>query len=65
METTGIQQGWQCPVCKRVYSPSTPMCFFCGKIVNVSMTTGTTDQNMAKSVEDALREYDIVHGRKG
>lgn len=23
-------QGWQCPVCHRVYSPSTPMCYFCG-----------------------------------
>ena len=23
-------QGWQCPVCKRVYSPTTPMCFYCG-----------------------------------
>lgn len=24
------QQGWQCPICGRVYSPSTPMCLFCG-----------------------------------
>ena len=23
-------QGWQCPVCKRVYSPTTPMCYYCG-----------------------------------
>lgn len=23
-------QGWQCPICKRVYSPMTPMCYFCG-----------------------------------
>lgn len=22
-------QGWQCPTCKRVYSPSTPMCYQC------------------------------------
>ena len=24
------QQGWQCPICKRVYSPFTPCCFTCG-----------------------------------
>ena len=24
------QQGWQCPICKRVYSPLTPVCFYCG-----------------------------------
>lgn len=23
-------QGWECPKCNRVYSPSTPMCFSCG-----------------------------------
>ena len=37
-----IPQGWQCPVCKRVYSPSTPMCYWC---VNTNVTnapdTGT------------------------
>lgn len=24
------QQGWQCPICKKVYSPLTPMCLYCG-----------------------------------
>ena len=24
------QQGWQCPICRRVYSPLTPVCFYCG-----------------------------------
>lgn len=24
-----INQGWQCPVCHRVYSPSTSMCLYC------------------------------------
>ena len=23
-------QGWQCPICKRVYSPFTHMCMYCG-----------------------------------
>ncbi len=25
-----VQQGWQCPVCKRIYSPSVDMCKYCG-----------------------------------
>ena len=28
--TVGVPTGWQCPVCKRVYSPSIQMCLFCG-----------------------------------
>ena len=24
-----VNKGWQCPVCGRVYSPTTPMCFYC------------------------------------
>ena len=36
-----IPQGWQCPVCKRVYSPSTPMCMFCGG-TSVSGDTNAT-----------------------
>lgn len=23
-------RGWQCPICKRVYSPFTKMCLYCG-----------------------------------
>ena len=36
------QQGWQCPICRRVYSPTTPMCYCCGNGVpySVSSTTG-------------------------
>ena len=26
----GAPVGWQCPVCKRIYSPYTPMCYYCG-----------------------------------
>lgn len=25
-----VMQGWQCPICKRVYSPFTQMCLHCG-----------------------------------
>ena len=29
-------QGWQCPICKRVYSPTTPFCYYCGNDGTVS-----------------------------
>ena len=29
-------QGWQCPICKRVYSPTTPFCYYCGNEGTVS-----------------------------
>jgi len=32
-------QGWQCPVCRRVYSPTIPWCFYCG---NETYTTTTS-----------------------
>lgn len=25
-----VSKGWQCPICGRVYSPTTSMCFYCG-----------------------------------
>lgn len=25
-----VRKGWQCPICGRVYSPTTTMCFYCG-----------------------------------
>ena len=36
-------KGWVCPKCGRVYSPSTPMCWYCGdkQITNTPNTTGT------------------------
>lgn len=34
-------QGWQCPICKRVYSPTTPWCYFCGGKSTTTSTTGT------------------------
>ena len=40
------QQGWQCPVCHRVYSPTTPMCYYCGNYettTSTSMTIGNAD----------------------
>lgn len=37
------QQGWQCPICKRVYSPFTPCCFTCGAEGVTKTSTGSTD----------------------
>ena len=39
------QQGWQCPICKRVYSPFTPMCWYCGDSKQTTVTSTGTDIN--------------------
>lgn len=37
-------EGWRCPVCGRVYSPTTPMCFYCSnKEVTYRSGTSTDD----------------------
>lgn len=33
-----IPQGWECPKCRHVYSPTTSMCIYCPQ----SITSGTT-----------------------
>lgn len=34
-------QGWQCPICHRVYSPMTMMCLYCAPSQTTVTTTGT------------------------
>lgn len=50
------QQGWQCPVCHRVYSPTTPMCWYCGgkdlKEITTVTTTTTTYSGEIESEND-------------
>lgn len=41
-EFSYAQQGWQCPICKRVYSPLQPMCMYCGN-ENIKTSTGLSD----------------------
>lgn len=45
-------QGWECPVCHRVYAPSVPCCYYCGpegrtKTIN---STGYTDWQKQQSI---------------
>ena len=43
------QQGWQCPICGRVYSPITPMCYYCGgEQKTITYTTSTENVEIAK-----------------
>lgn len=36
-------QGWQCPICKKIYSPSTPSCTYCNSsYVTQNTTTPST-----------------------
>lgn len=51
-----IQQGWQCPCCSKVYSPTTPMCFYCPPKVTVASNsipqrewTGLTDEEIVRT----------------
>lgn len=56
-----IQQGWQCPVCQHVYSPTTPMCYHCPPKATAQTSTGTPIQNMPHS--DIVKiAYGIRHG---
>lgn len=51
-----VQQGWQCPVCRRVYSPSTPMCYTCGN----GRETITTHYTATPST---LEEFVQIYGK--
>lgn len=38
--------GWRCPQCGRVYSPTTPMCFYCSnKETTVQTTVASVNDN--------------------
>jgi len=37
------QQGWQCPICNRVYAPGIPMCFYCGNKQNATNKTSNIE----------------------
>lgn len=48
-------KGWVCPKCGRVYAPSTPMCWYCGKeeIRNVPNTSAIPN------FEESIRKISV------
>lgn len=53
-----IPQGWQCPVCKRVYAPDYPWCNFCGEETRVTnVTTPETKDNTILKTSDCIPGY--------
>lgn len=50
-----INQGWECPKCGRVYSPTTPMCFYCVPVNGMTIsTTGTGSLNIQSVPTSAI-----------
>lgn len=56
------QQGWQCPICKRVYSPFTPSCFACG---GEEMTTTSISTGYATYSAEDIRTCDNCRNMSG
>lgn len=56
-------QGWQCPICKRVYSPTTFMCYYCGNGVPYTFSSTTVGDaiNAYKTKEEIDRQ---IKGRR-
>ena len=48
-----ITQGWQCPICRRVYSPTTPMCWYCGNESTSASNTFTFEGQT--TLEDLMK----------
>ena len=48
-------QGWQCPICKRIYSPFTTMCPYCGGD-NFTTTTTTNGTGEYKDFSNLYRD---------
>ena len=49
-------QGWQCPCCSRVYSPTMPMCLHCGPDKQtVEATTGS--QHCSNELREQGKPY--------
>ena len=57
-----VQQGWECPRCHRIYSPSQPYCLFCNN-TKVTYSTHTTPEWIYKEntttgvVDDLVRQH--------
>lgn len=60
MLQVGAQQGWQCPICKRVLSPWTPECPCRGQGPETFWTTTTASGEIKKHVPDITKSFDEV-----
>lgn len=49
-------QGWQCPLCGRVYSPYTSRCFYCNNTNNTYATTDTNLPTIFDKMKDLSKE---------
>lgn len=54
------QQGWQCPICKRVYSPTTTMCMYCGN-TELKTTKGNIQTVNMPNIVDGMPNDVIVN----
>ena len=54
-----IQQGWECPKCGRIYSPTTPMCLHCPQEIKQSGIIDTNDlvNRVSNSTSIALHYF--------
>lgn len=51
-------QGWECPKCGHVYSPMTPMCWYCGGSTKTTTTTDTgTSMQYHCNCKNCGRDY--------
>ena len=51
-ENLFIPQGWQCPICKRVYSPTTSLCLYCGNEHHKTNTITLETQGIFGNMRD-------------
>ena len=65
MNDFSAQQGWQCPICKTVYSPFTPMCCYCGQAGMTKTTTGTGTADIDWQKQQSVTTSDLVFNAGG
>lgn len=74
------QQGWQCPICKRVYSPFTPMCYHCSnssfkldvtyvekpfaKVPNQILNDLTTFAKVEQTLNETVQKYRKINASR-
>ena len=60
MNENFVQHGWQCPICKRVYSPMTFMCYYCGGESVTSTGTGSIPMPVDPSTTGGIPKPDYT-----